>query len=196
MVYEKSYDKAIDIYLQSGKGMNTRSAYNATHTTIRPQICYVDDMFQVGKELLSDSEFTAAALGSNECTNINGSTDKTTVGGHTDTAGRRMISAIGCEEMTGYLWQRLRDVAALGTGTAWTNIDNSSGHNVGNSGWITEDGQNKFGQMYNCVTSLLAGGFWDDVLPCGSRCRSANGARSRVNASLGSRGSSRVIRSA
>lgn len=196
MVYEKSYDKAIDIYLQSGTGANTRSAYNATHTVSRPQICYVDDMFQVGKELLSDSEFTAAALGSNECTNIAGSADKTTVGGHTDTAGRRMISAIGCEEMIGYIWQWLRDVAALGTGTAWTNIDSSSGHNVGNSGWITEDGQNKFGQMYNCVTSLLAGGDWDHGSDCGSRCRFASCARSYVDAHLGSRGSSRVIRSA
>ena len=193
MIYDKATDKAIDIYLQSGTGANTRSAYNAAHTTNRLQICHVDDMFQVGKELLSDSEFTAAALGSNECTNIAGSADKTTVGGHTDTAGRRMISAIGCEECCGYLWQCLRDIAALGTGTAATNIDNLSGHNVGNSGWITEDGQNKFGQMLKCVTILHSGGHWGSGSSCGSHCRNAFNARSFVAANVSSRGSSRVI---
>lgn len=193
MVYDKDTGIAVDVYLQSGKGSATRSKYNATHTVTRPQICHADDMRQVGKRLLSDDEFTSIALGSNEKTNIVGSSDKSTVGGHSDTAGRRMISAIGCEECCGYLWQWLRDVAALGTGTAWTNIDNASGHNVGNSGWISEDGHNSFGQMYNAITCLLAGGSWYHASDCGSRCRYARTARSSVSASFGSRGSSRVV---
>ena len=196
MVYDVSTGIAVDIYLQSGTGKNTRSKYNANHTVSRPQICHIDDMLQVGKQLLSDDEFSSIALGSNEGTNITGSTDKGVVGGHTDTAGRRMTSAIGCEECCGYLWQWLRDVAALGTGSAWTNIDNANGHNIGSStsAWYSVDGQNKFGQMYQVVTSLLAGGNWDNEAHCGSRYRSAYSVRSLCRWSIGSRGSSRVIR--
>lgn len=196
MVYDVSTGIAVDIYLQSGTGRNTRSKYNATHTVNRPQICHIDDMLQVGKQLLSDDEFSSIALGSNECTNISGSTDRGVVGGHVDTAGKRMTSAIGCEECCGYLWQWLRNVSALGTGSAWTNIDNANGHNIGSStlSWYSVDGQNKFGQMYQVASSLLAGGRWDNGAHCGSRSRDASGVRSDCGWSVGSRGSSRVIR--
>ncbi len=196
MVYDVSTGIAVDIYLQSGKSRNTRSKYNATHTTNQPQVCHIDDMMQVGKQLLSDDEFSSIALGSNECTNITGSSDKSVVGGHIDTGGRRMTSAIGCEECCGYLWQWLRNVSALGIGSAWTDIDNSNGHNIGSSTptWYSVDGQNKFGQMYQVVTSLLAGGRWLGGASCGSRCRSAHFGRSSCFWGLGSRGSSRVIR--
>jgi hypothetical protein len=196
MVYDVSTGIAVDIYLQSGTGRNTRSKYNATHTVSRSQICHVDDMLQVGKQLLSDDEFLSIALGSNECTNIQGSSDRSTVGGHVDTAGRRMTSAIGCEECCGYLWQWLRNISALGTGSAWTNIDNSSGHNIGSStvSWYSIDGQNKFGQMYQVATSLLAGGSWGNMAICGSRSRSTRYVRSACDWAGGSRGSSRVIR--
>ena len=92
----------------------------------------------------------------------------------------------------------MRNVSALGIGSAWTNIDNSSGHNIGSSTptWYTVDGQNKFGQMYQVVTSLLAGGSWGHGAAGGSRYRSANAVRSACVWDLGSRGSSRVIRSA
>ena len=43
---------------------------------------------------------------------------------------------------------------------------------------------------------LLAGGWWGGGSLVGSRCRNANRVRSDVNADIGSRGSSRVIRSA
>lgn len=191
MVYDRSTNKAIDVYLQSGQGTNTRSAYNATHTVDRPQICHQDDFLQVGKELLSDTEFTSAAIGSNEKTSITGASDKTTVGGHTDTAGRRMISAIGCEEMCGYLWQWCRDVAPLGTGTAYSNAQEPAG-NVGN-GWITIDKRDVFGKMYDAIAGLLLGGSWYIGTDCGSRSRSANPARSNCVGDFGGRGSSRVV---
>lgn len=196
MVYDVATGIAVDVYLQSGTGADTRSAYNKIHTVTRPQSCFVQDMAQVGKQLLSNGEFTSAAIGSNECTNIVGSSDKTTVGGHSDTASRRMVSAIGCEEMCGYLWQVLRDVAPLGTGTGFTNIDNSSGHNVGNTGVLTEDGQNKFGLMYNCIVMLLTGGNWHAASSCGSCCRYAYGALSNVGRSFGARGSSQISQNA
>ena len=193
MVYDADFDLAYDIYLQSGTGQNTSSMYGETHTVSRCQPNHQDDMRQVGKKLLSDDEFMSAAAGSNECTNVEGSTDKGTVGGHVDTNGQRMVSFIGCEECCGYLWQWLRDTAGLGTGTAHSNIS-GSGQNVGNTGWITADGQNAFGLMYNAITAVLAGGNWDDGACCGSRSRVGNYARSLVRTLGGGRGVCRVTR--
>lgn len=206
MVYDKATDRAIDVYLQSGSGVNTKSVYGATHTVSKNQTIHKGDMLAVGKELLSDHEFTSAALGSNECTNITGSSDKTTVGGHVDTASRRMISAIGCEEMCGYLWQWLRDVAPLGSGSAYgittengaspTQTWYNSGSTSTSTGWQSVDGQSAFGKMYLIVAGLLAGGFWVNRSNCGSRSRNADNAVSFVGSYCGARGSSRVIRCA
>ena len=177
MVYDKGFDRVIDVYLQSGTGMNTRSRYNATHTVSRTPFNHQDDMRCVGKQLISDDEFTSAALGSNEKTNITGSSDKTYVGGHVDTASRRMISAIGCEEMCGYLWQWCRNIASKG-----------------GSGFETTDTHASFGQEYGIPDVLRAGGDWSDASSCGSRSRNSNGGRSIVNGHGGGRGSSRVKR--
>ena len=179
MVYDKGFDRVIDVYLQSGTGMNTRSRYNATHTVSRTAYNHADDMRCVGKELLSDGEFTSAALGSNEKTAITGSSDKTYVGGHVDTSNRRMISAIGCEEMCGYLTQWLRDVAP-----------------AGGSAWATTDTHASFGQEYGDPYVLRAGGSWSDSSNAGSRCRYSSVRRSTVYGGIGGRGSSRVIRCA
>ena len=176
MVYDKDTDKAIDVYLQSGTGFTTRSKYNATHTVNRQPINHQEDYRMVGKKLLTDHDFTSAALGSNERTAIVGAEDKGTVGGHLDTAGRRMISAIGCEEMCGYLWQWLDEIAPVG-GSKWeTNVD----------------GRDAFGQHYGVPYVLVAGGDWSVAACCGSRARHANAVRSHVAPSAGGRGSSRV----
>ena len=180
MCYDKDTDIAIDVYLQSGTGLNTKSVYNATHTVSRQQWNHQGDMLQVGKKLLRDYEFTSAALGSNERTNITGSSDKGTVGGHSDTEGRRMISAIGCEEMCGYLWQWLDEVNGKPDENSWT----------------TTDGQGAFGQEYWQPRAVLAGGFWGDGALCGSRCRYADFSRAGVSANVCGRGSSRVVRGA
>ena len=177
MVYDKTTDRAVDVYLQSGKGISTRSAYNETHTVSRQQNNHQSDMLLVGKRLLYDNEFASAALGSNERTAITGAADKTTVGGHVDTASRRMISAIGCEEMCGYLWQWLEDVAP-----------------AGGSGFSSTDGHGSFGQEYGDPYVLLAGGYWSNSSSCGSRCRLSNSRRSSVNGYSGGRGSSRILR--
>ena len=176
-VYDKDIDSFIDIYLQSGIGLNTRSKYGATHTVSRTQGNHMVDMRQVGKKLLSDGEFESASIGSNQTTNIQDSADKTTVGGHVDTANRRMISAIGVEEMCGYLWQWTRDVSS-----------------TGGSSWVTTDDNGSFGQEYGTPYVLLAGGRWDGGSTCGSRSRSSVCVRSLVSAALGGRGLSRVVR--
>ena len=175
-VYDKDIDSFIDIYLQSGIGLNTRSKYGASHTS-SSQYNHMVDMRQVGKKLLSDGEFESASIGSNQATNIQGSADKTTVGGHVDTANRRMISAIGVEEMCGYLFQWTRDVSS-----------------VGGSSWVTTDGNGSFGREYGTPYVLVAGGDWDNGSNCGSRSRRSHNVRSTVAANIGGRGLSRVVR--
>ena len=176
-VYDKDIDSFIDIYLQSGIGLNTRSKYGATHTVSRSQNNHMVDMRQVGKKLLSDGEFESASIGSNQATNIQGSADKTTVGGHVDTANRRMISAIGVEEMCGYLWQWTRDVSS-----------------TGGSSWVITDGNGSFGHEFGTPYGLLAGGSWSVGSNCGSRSRHSAVVRSAVGGDLGGRGLSRVVR--
>lgn len=175
MVYDKDIDKCVDIYLQSGTAHNTRSIYGAVHTNSRQSINCWADLRMVGKEPLDDFEFTSAALGSNEKTNIIGSKDQTTVGGHVDTANRRMISAIGCEEMCGYLWQWLKETGGTG--------------NVGN--WSATDGHGSFGQEHARPFGLAAGGQFTDPAP-GSRCRYSDCACSNASVTMGCRGSSRI----
>lgn len=178
MVYDVDTDMCGDIYLQSGTGQQTASAYGATHTVNRQQQNHEDDMRQVGKMLISDEEFSSMALGSNEKTNIKSSADAVTVGGHLDTSDRRMISFIGCEEMCGYLWQWLRDISANG-----------------GASWAIYDGDAFFGQTYGNVNALFAGGTWTDSVSCGSRCRLGANARSDVGTATGGRGVSRLISS-
>ena len=178
MVYDKDTDMFVDVYLQSGTGVNTKSVYNATHIVSRAGTCHQEDMRQVGKKLLSDYEFSSAAIGGNECTNITGSSDKGTVGGHVDTNGKRMVSAIGCEEMAGYLWTWLDEFIHTDTSGGWQTIDN----------------QNKFGQQYWNTFQLLAGGHWVGGSSCGSRCRYSFASRVMVDGVVGGRGSSRAIR--
>ena len=178
MVYDIDTDKAIDIYLQSGTGQMTSTVYGATHTNARQQQNHEDDMRCVAKQLLSDDEFTSSATGSNEKTAIQGAIDQTTTGGHNDTAGKRMTSFIGCEEMCGYLSQWLRDVSAI-TGSA-----TSSNYY----------GSNYFGQMFASSSALAAGHAWDSNVSSGSRGRNAYHLRNSASNIFGARGCCKIMR--
>lgn len=175
MVYDRDTNTVADIYLQSGTGLNTKSVYNATHTVSRQAFNHMEDMRQVGKKLLGDAQFSSFAIGSNEATNISGSSDKTTVGGHVDTNSRRMISAVGCEEMCGYLWQWLDELVYRT-----------------DSSYSSTDGHGSFGQEYYILYVLLAGGHWNYGSYCGSRCRNSDASRSDAYTFIGGRGSSQV----
>jgi len=109
MVYDEKINKWVDIYLASGTGASTASVYGGTITDNRNWMDFVDDGHAVQKRLPTDEEFQSLAAGSNEETNIAGSADPVTTGGHSDTAGRRMISSIGCEDCAGAMWQWLQD---------------------------------------------------------------------------------------
>lgn len=109
MVWSEAARIWVDIYLQSSTGATSASAYGATITNNRNWMDFVDDLAAVKKRLLSDDEFAAIAEGSNQKTNIFGSADPVTTGGHVDTASRRMVSNIGVEDCCGAMWQWLRD---------------------------------------------------------------------------------------
>ena len=182
LVYCANFGTAIDVYFQSGTGPATKSAKTGACIRSRTPKLHAMDMQDVGKKLLTDHEFLEAAVGSNENTNIQGSAfaSGAVSGGHSDAAGRRMISAIGCEDMCGVLWQWLDELGPVGNNT---------------EGWTTNaDSDGKFGQDYGLPYVLRAGGDHRAGVLCGSFSRSTADTRSLVDAPNGARGSSRVIR--
>lgn len=174
MVFVKEFGLWVDIYLQSGKGAATRSAYGATTTDTQPWMDHVDDLAAVGKTLLTDTEFSVAALGSNEKTSIRGAADAVTTGGHVDSAGRRMISRYGLEDCCGFLWQWLDHPTANG-GSAWSDLSGNRG------------------SIFGASNALLAGGGWDEAAHCGSRARTTNDSRAVAGVGIGGRGRARSL---
>lgn len=173
MVYIDLLDLWVDIYLQSGTGTSTRSAYGATITNSRTPIQHLWDMQLVGKRLAQDAEFMIFAEGSNQKTAVQGAAQPNpfTAGGHLDTAGKRMISGYFVEECCGLIWQWLDEVSPSG-----------------GSGWANYGDEQTRGNSYGMPYILRAGGGWSDSSDCGSRSRSSNGTRSRVAANVGARG--------
>lgn len=184
MVYSDQAGIWVDIYLQSGTGTSTRSAYAATITDTRTYNDHADDVAAVGKRMLTDLEFQAVALGSNEQTNIAGGSDPVTTEGHRDTTSRRMISNIGVEDAAGSMWQWVDG------GFVYRNGDAAY-----SGAWAWNLAGASRGQVYvqggTGITGLRAGGDWNSGSLCGSRCRSAYYARSSAASNIGSRGCAR-----
>lgn len=178
MVYDEGSDIWVDIYLASGTGASTASVNGGTISDTRDWMDFVDDGHAVKKQLLTDEQFQSIADGSNEETNILGSADPVTTGGHSDTASRRMISNIGCEDCAGALYQWLQTPSARlddGTAAGWYNL-------AGAKGSFYTYGTNKYGN-----TQLRAGGDWAYGANCGSRCRSAGDFRWNASTDVGGR---------
>ena len=181
MVYVDKIDKWVDIYLQGGKDGNPTSIFGATVIDTRQQPNHQWDFSLVDKKLATDNDFMVFAEGSNQKTAIYGSAapNPKTAGGHTDTAGKRMISGYFIEECCGYLWQWLDEIAPTG-GSGFSNYDGSAAR----------------GQSYGVPYCLGAGGSWYHSSSCGSRSRNANNSRSTTNANSGGRGVSLPLRRA
>lgn len=189
----------VDIYLASWSGSALVSEYGGV-------ICdgesskkfhgelFVEEFAKVNKHLPSRDDFVAFAKGSNEMTNINGSADPNTTGGHKDTAGRRMISNIGCEDCCGVLWQWTSNLDGhpnnyyLDTtnqhmqgsqGSTAQTSSNQGDHWLYGYGWqddgrsttnVTIDGaMNLYGKSFGVISRALVGGYWVDGSSCGSR---------------------------
>ena len=151
----------VDIYLPSVSG-STLVSVNlgniATGTTSPAFHTYKFEQWfsQQGMKTISQIEFVAASLGANQGTNITGSSNPVTTGGHTDTAGRRMISNDGCEDMAGVMWQWTRDMGGDMTAASWANAFDGNDSGVG-------------GQHFQAPYRGILGGSWTDGAKCGLR---------------------------
>ena len=135
----------------------------------------VDAGRAVKMRLPFDFEYQSMAALSNEGTNIAGSADPGTTGGHSD-ASRRMVSKFGFEDMVGCEWHWLADQSFQYDSSSWS-WKNTLG---GAKGQIYSQGS--YGD-----TKLLAGGYWNIGAPCGSRGRSAGYFRWSTYSNIGFR---------
>jgi len=202
MVYSDQANIWVDIYLASGSGTTTASTNGGTITDTRNWMDFVDDFAAVKKQLLDDGEFQIIAAGSNEETNIVGSADPVTTGGHSDTAGRRMISNIGVEDAAGVMWQWLRDQGYRFDGPV-AHDHTETGTVTATSGttiepiWGYYDLPGAKGSIYKQGTygdiKLHAGGHWNNGPDSGSRSRAASVYRWAAGANIGGRGRSEPL---
>jgi len=208
MFFDPQMGHWVDIYRQSQSGLATKSVFHGGVVQSRQYVDHVEDMLCVNKQLLSDEEFASAAMGSNEQTAVgawNGNAAATEAaaiqggaGGRVDTAGRRMISIYGAEEMCGCQWQWLRTTSAGGVdGSIYAQTSTTPTY-----GWIapTISAYGPYGQAGNkgsywgLAGALLAGGHWSLGASCGSRSRAASTSRSSADTYHGGRGRSRPRR--
>lgn len=181
--YEELTDCWIAIYLPSWDGTKLVSVYNgviADGSSAKKWHgeAFYEQFVKQGIRSVWRHEFQMGAKGSNEQTNIQGSSDPNTTGGHVDTAGRRMISNIGLEDCCGVLWQFAMDLGFAG-GSGWTN-------SVYNS--AVDD--RSYGQTYGTLYRLLLGSDWAYGASCGSRSAACGDSSAHVGVSDSSRGAS------
>lgn len=181
--YEELTDCWIAIYLPSWDGTKLVSVYNgviADGSSAKKWHgeAFYEQFVKQGMRLVWRHEFQMGAKGSNEQTNIQGSSDPNTTGGHVDTAGRRMISNIGLEDCCGVLWQFAMDLGFAG-GSGWTN-----------SVYHSAVDDRSYGQTYGTLYRLLLGSSWLNGAYCGSRSAYCYDSSAYVYVSYSSRGAS------
>lgn len=181
--YEELTDCWIAIYLPSWDGTKLVSVYNrviadGTSTKKWHGEAFYEQFAKQGMRLVWRHEFQMGAKGSNEQTNIQGSSDPNTTGGHVDTAGRRMISNIGLEDCCGVVWQFAMDLGFAG-GSSWTN-----------SVYHSAVDDRSYGQTYGTLYRLLLGSYWDNGATCGSRSAYCSASSAAAYVSNSSRGTS------
>lgn len=193
MLYIAEKNIWVDIYLGSWDGDQLVSSFGGTTADGYSAEPFHADKFtekfgEVGKRNPWRHEFMVFAKGSNEGTNIQGTADPVTTGGHVDTAGRRMISKDGLEDCAGALWQWTEDLfegGAYGTYTAESGNRYLSGYNWNMAGdWTSEEAVNPvnavwnpdidgdgtaYGGAWGLPRRLRVGARWAYGLRCGSR---------------------------
>lgn len=181
--YEELTDCWIGIYLPSWDGTKLVSVYNGViadgaSTKKWHGEAFYGQFAKQGMRLVWWHEFQMGAKGSNEQTNIQGSSDPNTTGGHVDTAGRRMISNIGLEDCCGVLWQLAMDLGFAG-GSDWKN-----------STYNSSVDDRSYGQTYGTLYRLLLGARWDHGDSSGSRSAYCDAPLAYVYDDVSARGAS------
>ena len=199
MVYVPEVNKWVDIYLPSYDGAKLVSEYNSiiADGTSTPNFHgekFVEYFGLVKKQLPSRDNFVVFAKGSNEGTNILGSADPNTTGGHVDTNNRRMISNYGIEDCCGALWQWTNDCPENYPGSTWN--ASSTPYWMGGYDWQSNPVYNpncdtqSYGSCTGLLRRLFVGGAWSYSSACGSRCVYADSFGSRLYENMSSRGCS------
>ena len=170
------------IYHLSGTGASIASVFGAAATVSRNFYDFADDLKNIGARMMTDWEFAQLHSGTPEETNIFGSGNPTTVGGHVDTNSRRIISKIGLEDMSGVWLTWLQDRQSYIDGAYYDAAIAFSYENIsGTRG-------SHFGQgTYPAQAAVIAGGYWADAAYCGSRARDAFYRRSDASSRIGCR---------
>ena len=164
------------IYMASNAGSSVpASVAGATIWDTITWLDAVDAGRAVKMRLPFDFEYQSMAALSNEGTNISGSADPGTTGGHSD-ATRRMVSKFGFEDMCGCEWHWLADQSFQYDSSSW-GYKNTLG---GTKGQIYSEGS--YGEV-----KLIAGGAWDYGATCGSRGRAADNSRGNTTSYIGFR---------
>lgn len=178
MVFVDKLNKWIAIYLPSWNGSKIVSKFN--QEIIDGESSYpmdgeqfVEFMSDIGGRLPTRDEFKVFSEGSNQKTNIQGSADPVTTGGHVDTAGRRMISDYGIEDCCGAIWQWSSDTyeamsTSWNSSNAW--MDGYSWQTKSVVSTIGDTNRKDFGSCTGLLRRGLLGGDWNDGAYCGSRC--------------------------
>lgn len=185
MVYDNGSGKWVDIYLVSVSGGELASIYGGTiadggSAVVFHWYKFAQWMTRIKKKLPDQIEFMSLSMGANQGTNITASTDPVTTGGHIDTAARRMISNIGCEDCCGVLWQWGRDRGGGQTAASWINA-----YDVNDTGQL--------GQHYLAPFAVIFGGAWSNGVYCGSRSTFWNFSPLGVAPDFGARGVSEPV---
>lgn len=170
------------IYPLSGTGATIASVFGAAATVSRNFYDFADDLKNIGARMMTDWEFAQLHSGTPEETNIYGSANPTTVGGHVDTASRRIVSNIGLEDMSGVWWTWLQDRQSYIAGAdyaaaivfSYEDISGTRGSHYGQG-------------TYQAQAAVVAGGAWGGAAYCGSRARAAYSRRSAASSSVGCR---------
>jgi hypothetical protein len=154
----------VGIYPPSGTGANTTSVNGGMISVSRSYYDFVDDGRLIGMRLARGDEFQSFAALSNEGTVISTTAIPSTGGGHSDSAGRRCISAIGVEDCCGIVHQWLNEQSyrfdAADANPAWGWKDPSGG-----KGKINGQG------TYGLVMATAGGAGTSTAANCGSRSR-------------------------
>lgn len=190
----------VDIYLNSDDGaQGLKSEYNCapmTGTEGMNWYTFTERLMKSGKRMPDYSEFCAYAFGSPQGldgANTNAWTATTNTGRGTTGSVVNAVSAVGCVDAVGRVWEWLNDLI-----TRAEHATNTEFHPTVAWGWDKKsplrDNATKYdvGNIYQyyaySLAALVAGGLWRDGVHAGARAVCCNHYPWIVSASVGVRG--------
>ena len=190
----------VDIYLNSDDGaQGLKSEYNCapmTGTEGMNWYTFTERLMKSGKRMPDYSEFCAYAFGSPQGldgANTNAWTATTNTGRGTTGSVVNAVSAVGCVDAVGRVWEWLNDLI-----TRAEHATNADYHPTAAWGWDKKsplrDNATKYdvGNIYQyyaySLAALIAGGGWGDGVDAGARAVACADSPWSVHAHIGVRG--------